>query len=447
MSFVSRVFRNLPLRSLSERFARSEALTQIVGSSLWLGSDKLFRLAIGLFVGVWLARYLGPDEYGVLGYALAFAALWQPLAALGLDSIVVRDIVRHPDQSGRLVGTSFVLKLFGGLLTTVAATGSVMILRPGAHELHLIVGLLAASAIAQSADVIDFWFQSQVKAKPVVVAKNSAFLVISTCKVALILTQAPLIAFAMAALAEGVLAAAFLLVAYRLSDIRAGSFSMDWRLARRLLAESWGLLLSAVAVMIHIRIDQVMLGHMAGDRAVGVFTAATRITEVLYFLPMIVMTSVAPALIRAKERDPRSYEAKFLKLFRFLAFGGLALAVPISLAAPLIISLLFGPAYSEAAMVLQVHVWALIFVCVGVTQSRWFVIEGLGHLAFYRAALGAMVNVLLNLILIPRFGAVGAAFGTLAAQFCTAIVFNATSVHTRPILKMQWQALTFYQRP
>ncbi|MCI0564024.1 MAG: flippase, partial [Nitrososphaera sp.] len=243
--------------------------------------------------------YLGPDDFGIYNYAHALVGLFAVLAGLGLDGIVVREIVRGSAARYEVLGTAFALKLISGVLALVLAVLVVSLLRPDDALTRWLVGILAAGMMFQCFSVIDLWFQSQVRAKYSVCARTLAFLVVVATFVTLILKKAPLIAFALTSLAETVLAAAAFVVLYTVTGhrIRAWRFNGVW--GKTLIKDGWPLILSGLTIMVYMKIDQIMIGEMIGGRAVGLYSAATRISEVWYFVPVAVVSSVFPTLLRS----------------------------------------------------------------------------------------------------------------------------------------------------
>ncbi len=211
------------LATVTQKFSPSRR--KIIANSAWLLADKILRLGSALFVGVWVARYLGPEQFGLFNYAVAFVSLFGTLATLGLDSIIVRDIVREPSCKDEILGTAFVLKLISGIATLLLTIGTISLLRPNDNLTRWLVAIMAAGLILQSFDIIDFWFQSQVQSKYTVYARNTAFVSISIVKVALIQMRAPLIAFAWAGLAETALSAVGLVILYHVNR----DFVKAWR--------------------------------------------------------------------------------------------------------------------------------------------------------------------------------------------------------------------------
>ena len=374
-------------------------------------------MGMGLLVGVWVARYLGPDQFGLLSFAGAFAALFAAIASLGLDGIVVRNLVRRPSERNEILGTALSLKLAGGALSIILALIAVHLMRPADTLTHWLVGIAITGTIFQAIDPIDFWFQSQVQSKYTVYAKNGAFLLAAIFKVVLILVKAPLIAFAVAGLAEIAMGSAGLLIAYRAN----GSYVTAWRtrfpLARELLRDSWPLILSGIVIMIYMRIDQVMIGQISGNQEVGIYSAAVRLAEVWYFIPTAVVSSVFPGIVEAKALGDEQFYGQLQKLYNFMAFLAYAVALPVTFIAGPVVILLFGSAYGKAGPMLAVLIWAGLFTNLGVARSSFLTTMNWTRIHFLTVSLGCILNVALNFLLIPRYGGMGAVIASFVAYW------------------------------
>lgn len=421
----------------------SPGLRRIAANTSWLMLDRTIRLGVAAVVGVWIARYLGPARYGTLSFAIAFVTLFSSVATLGLDNIVIRDLVRVPGERHEIIGTAFALKAGGGAAAALLAVGGILLLRPHDSTTRIVVVVLAASTIFTALDVIDFSFQSEVASKYVVYARLSAFTLSSILRIILILAGAPLVAFAAMFTIETALAALGLVLVYR---GRGGSLGL-WRQrasrARTLLGEAWPLMFSGIAIAIYMKIDQVMLGQMATDHDVGIYAAAVRLSELWYFIPLTIVSSVFPSIIRARELDGELYTRKILRLFSLMSAIALTIAVPLTFLASPLVTFAFGAAYAAAGPVLSVHIWASLFVFLGVASSTWYIAEGLIRLSLYRTALGAAVNILLNLVLIPRYQSMGTAIATVVAYGLAGLVANSFSSRTRGLFILQMKSLAF----
>ncbi len=398
-------------------------------------------MGFGLIIGVWVARYLGVKQFGILNYATAFVAIFNPLATLGLDAVVVRRLVGNPVQQQQILGTSFLMRLISGCVTWLITVLGIYLLRHDDLTTMITVTILGATSVFQSIDTIDLWFQSQVQSKYSVLAKNAAFLITALIKVVLITIQAPLLAFVAVILLEIVLGAVGMLIVYRQQRNFIRLWQWSRSLAKDLLRESLPLILSGLTIMIYMRIDQIMLGQMIGDKAVGIYSAATRISEVWYFIPMTVSSSVMPSIFKAKEIGEELYYQRIGSLNRGLVWLAIAVAVIMTFIANPLVAILFGNSYLESGMILSVHIWASVFVFTGVATSSWFVAENLTYLSLYRAVSGAIVNVLLNIFLIPIYGGLGAAIATVIAQAVASFFSNGVNPKTRKLFNIQIKSL------
>lgn len=413
----------------------------IVSNTGWLFFDRVLRMGVGFILSVWIARYLGVQQYGLFSYATAFVYLFNPLISLGLDSVVVRDIVQDPSKKEETLGTTFWLKVLGGCTSLLLAVGSIIVLRSNEPLTIGLVTILAAGGIFQSFETIDVWFQSQVQSKYTVFAKNIAFICIVLLKVKLITMQAPLIAFAWAGFAEMGLGAIALTFVYRFKGYSLKLWRWSFPRAKSLLKESFPLLLSGLTIMIYMKIDQVMLGEMVGDRAVGVYTAATRISEAWYFIPTAIIVSVTPSIYKAMEQSKTAYYQYVGRLLRLMNLMAIIVAVPVTVLAPNIIQLFYGAEFLQSSSVLVIHIWAAIFVFMGVATLPCFIAEGLTDLTLRRTLLGAVINVVLNLLLIPRYTVVGAAVATVISQAVASYLSHAFHSKTRKLFQLQTRSL------
>jgi PST family polysaccharide transporter len=238
---------------------------------------------------------------------------------------------------------------------------------------------------------------------------------------------------------EFALGAAGLVLGYRMSGGRIFSWRSSKKRAVLLLHQSWPIIFSAMAIMIYMRLDMVMLKMMKGDFAVGLYSAATRVSEVWYFIPMTIVSSVSPAIMRVKD-DPELLYRRLRKLFSLMTLVACVIGSIVALASHAIIHLLYSNSYNGAGLVLAIHVWASVFVFLGVAQAPWDIAKNLLKLGLYRTVLGAVINVGMNLWLIPKYSAVGAAIATVVSYAISGVFANFLSQKTRPIFYMQMRS-------
>jgi PST family polysaccharide transporter len=435
----------LKIKNLSKFKSRS-GLRAIIANTGWLFADRILRMGASLVVGVWVARYLGVQQYGLFNYALAFVALFSPIFTLGLDDVVVRHLVRQSSNKEEILGTTFWLKFLGGIASVLLAVSTMFFL--GEHETLKIwlVAILGITGIFRASDTIELWFQSQVQSKYTVIAKNTAFLLNTLIKVALILTKAPLLAFALVTLAEFAMSAIGLLIVYQVKGSSLWLWRWSLATAKTLLKESLPLIFSGFAIMIFMRIDQVMLGQMIGDSEVGIYSAAVRVSEIWYFIPGAIVSSVAPAIYAAKEKSESLYYQRIGQLLSLMTCISLAIALPMSFLSDKIIMVMFGSGYAEAGAILAVHIWTSLFVFMGLATSPWFIAEGLNHVSLGKTLFGAILNIILNLLLIPKYAGLGAAIATIISQAAAAFICNAFDSRTQKLFTIQVRSLIHFYK-
>jgi len=434
LSSVHPLLRFLP-GFIKRRIENRPNLIKILDNIGWLFFDKILRMGVGLIVGVWVARYLGPDQFGLFNFATAFVGMFGAIAGLGLQGVVVRDLVREPSSKEEILGSAAALQLVGGVVAYGLTLSAIFWLRPDDVLAKSIVAILGSMLLFKASEVAVCWFESQVLSKFTVWVQNGTFLVFAFIKVLLVLKGAPLVAFAWVSMAEGLVVA--MVMVFGLRGQRARQLCATFARAKSLLADSWPLLLSGVAVTIYMRIDQIMLGQMVGDEAVGIYSSAVRISEVWYFFPMAIASSVFPAILGAKKRDEAMYYKRLQRLFDLMTWVSLVVAFTVTFLSEYMVVLLFGDTYKAAGVVLTIHIWSGIFVFLGVASEKWFLAENLQVLSLLRTVLGALTNVILNILLIPKYGVLGAAWGTVAAQFAANILFDGMHAKTRNIFVMK----------
>lgn len=413
----------------------------MLGNTGWLIFDRFLRMAVGIYVTVWVARYLGPEQFGLLNYAFALTAILSLLSTLGLEQIIIRDLVKDPTLKNVTLGTSFVLKLSGSLFSIVLSILIASLIRPGEPITVLIVGIIASGTLFQSSDIIDLFFKSQVEAKYPVLAKSIPFILINIIKIILIINNAPLVAFAWTALAELAFGALGLVIAYRLTGHHIKEWKFNYNRAKELLGESWPLLLSGIAVLIYMRIDQIMLGQIVGDTSVGYYSAALKLSEVWYTIPIAIMNSATPIITKSFLIDINQYHLRLQKLFNLMTLIGLTLAIPTTFLAPSIIQIIYGKEYLISASILSIHIWSSIFIGWGLLKDMILVTQGLVKIILITTIVGAICNVLLNLILIPNYFGVGAAWATLISQVLSVSVVLLFFNQTRKFTGMQIKSI------
>ena len=406
------------------------AFQKYVKNTGWLLAGKLLSLVVGFII----ARYLGPYAFGDLSFADAFAALFAAVGTLGLDSFIIREIIQHPDKRDEILGTSLVMRLAANAVLIPLAILTYLAFRQlSTNEtevsLALLIAFCSSAALFKSFNIIDSYFQSQVASKYVVHVQNVCLVLSTGVKIALIYNHAPVLYFAGALVFDSAILALGLLFIYKRKPLHLHTWTFNWVRAKSLIQQSWPLILTAVMISIYMKIDQVML-KSAGSKIVGIYSAAARISESWYFIPVAIVTSVFPAIIHARKTDIERYHKRLQNLYDLLVAISLPVAILVSIFSNQIIHILYGNPYQGAGLLLSIHIWSGIFVFLGSASSQFLLAEGFTLISFSRTAFGALVNVVLNLWLIPIYGALGASIATLIA-YASSTFFILAIPHTR----------------
>lgn len=427
------------LRHFRERFRQNGSFVKALKNMSWLAGERVLMVLVGSGASILVARYLGPDQFGILSYATSYVILFGFLSYLGLNAIVTKALVEQPERKGVILGTTFVLKEAGAVLA-YALVALVVWLRGAEWDVQVVVLVAGLSLLFDASSVIDLWFESQVRSRYAVVARSIATVVSAAAKVALIVAGAPVIAFAAVFAAKAAVQAAGLVTMYARSGGSIRRWRIEGRQAKRFMKQGWPLIISSAGSLIYLKADQIMLGEISTLAEVGVYAAAAKISEMTYFLPKIFASSVFPSMVKARAKGT-GYEAAVQRHFTTVALLGYAVVVVVLLSAPLVIPLLFGEEYIGAIQVLQVHILAVPAVFMGAMLSRWLVAEDLLIFSLTRHGLGAVANIGMNAVLIPSYGAVGAAVATFVSYTIAAYLSCFTDRRTRKAGMMMTRAL------
>ena len=390
----------------------SQAFKKYFANTSWLFGQRVLKLVISFVVNIYIIRYLGPSEFGLLSYGISFAGLFAAIATLGLDNVVVRDLVNEPAKKDELLGSTFYLKLFGAILSIFFIVITLFIISEEKFS-SIIILIISTSTLFQTVNVVDFYFQAKVEIKYSAIAQFVGLILSSLFKVILVLIKAPLIYFALAFTIEFFLISIGFVIAYKSKNQKLFNWKYNKLIALNLLKDSWPLILSGLVIAIYMKIDQVMIKNMLSDKEVGYYAAAVRLSEAWYFIPTAICTSLFPSIIIAKKINTLLYMNRLQKLYDILTWLAFAIAIPVTLFSTFIVGLLFGQEFLSSGPVLTIYIWAGIPVSLGVASSQYLINENLTKISFYRAFIGMLVNVILNLILIPIYGIIGSALATL----------------------------------
>jgi len=364
-----------------------------------------------------LSHYLSPTELGILNYPMAIVTFSMAIAALGLDGFITRELLARPERKNTLLGTAFWMRLVAGVgtLPLVFLAYQLLSLYKPLETPFSYVLIVAFSAIIQSVNIVDSFFQSKVQGKQIMYVQVSGNLLSALVKLVFILLKLPLIWFVYSLLLDAVILACGYVIVYRKNNNSIAEWKYDNRITGFLLKNSWPLAFSAILVTIYMKIDQVMIPMFADEKGLGVYMTAAQLSENWYFIPVAIVTSVFPAIMHARKTDMKRYYKRLQNMYDLMVVTSLLIALVMSFGSNFIYHLLYTKPYWGGAPVLAVHVWAGIFVFLGSASGQYLIAEGYFKLSMLRTGVGAVVNIVLNIFWIPKYGIIGAAYATLVA--------------------------------
>lgn len=409
-------------------------------NAFWLMAEKGFALAAGMVVGIYVARYLRPEAFGLLNYAISFVGIFSALSTLGLEQILVRELAKDPSRKEEILGTGVFLKLAGSVILILVMGVFMLFMNQGPFTNTLIM-IIAAAEIFKCFEVVNYFFSSQVKSKHVVRTQMFINLAISLAKIGMVLLQFSLIWFAIIVAINALINAAGYLYTY---SAKSGSVK-DWQfkkqLAFELLKESWPLALYGIALHVQARIDQVMLGRLMNNFEVGQYSVALKFIEIFGFVPMVLMSTFTPAVTKARAIDVGLYHARLVNFYRLMFATFLLMAIPIYFFSEQVISWLYGAEYQAAGFLLSLFALRLFFTNMGVGKSIFIVNESLFRYSLVTVLIGASSNILLNFILIPRYGTIGAITASMISFTISIFIVDLFFVKARENLKLMMKGI------
>ena len=422
-------------------------MRKIIANISWIFFDKIFRMLAGILVGIWIARYLGPSDFGVLNYAILFPTILSSIAGLGLTNVLMVEYVAASDDPLRqhsLVSNGIVMKVVGGVLMYGLVVCLNYIFNWDNPLLFLLINITGTVLILQSSDVIDTYFQAQTKAKLSVVIKIIAFASAMVMRVYALLTHQSVLFFVIINVAELAIGYGLIVGAYQHYSgklISTVARVINRRVIHHLLLIAWPVMFTEFFVFVYMRIDQFMIESLSTNRELGLYGAVLRLSEAWYFISIAITTSFYPKIASLWDSDRPGFYKNYQQMLNLLIYISVGVAIFTSLFADSLISLLYGPKFLGGGIILSVHIWTSLFVYLGVGTSNLFVINNLQQFVLGRTIVGAIINIVLNYWLIPRYGALGASIGTLVAQFCSAYALNFFYARAKPIFYLQSRAL------
>jgi O-antigen/teichoic acid export membrane protein len=400
-------------------------------------------MAVSLFVGIYVARYLGPERFGLLSYANSYVGIFTAIAILGLDGIVVRELVKSPDQRDTLLGTSFLLKVVGTLLMWVLILATLFFSNNDPLTSALIA-IIAFGVLFQTFNVIDYNFQAEVKLKYVVHSQIVQLIVSSITKLVLILKGLPLVWFAAVYSLDAIILAVGLAYAYSRNSGSIKKWKWNAKVALALLLDSWPLMFAYMSYLIYAKIDRIMIKEMLDEHNVGIYSAAYILYEAPLFISLMIAKSVYPILVQYYQDNKIKFFQLYSTLSSYMTLLSYLIVLFIFIFHEILIQITFGESFEESSKILMLLSFGMIPMFNAFLRSSYITISGNQKIILYTSLFSAMLNIVLNLLLIKAYGVIGAVYATVFTQTLSLIVLNFAFTNTRSIFFIQAKSLLLF---
>ncbi|ACM93246.1 probable polysaccharide biosynthesis protein [Nautilia profundicola AmH] len=425
------------INKIKELF-QHQGFKKYFANTSWLFAEKMLRMVVGLFVGIWVARYLGPEQFGRLNYAQAFIGLFSAVAMLGLNSVVVKELVNFPERENEILLNALFMKT---LIAVILIIVIFLYYQLNKNYLNFLIMILSFSWVFQVFNVIDMYFQAKVMSKYVVIVNFVSLLISSFLKIFFILIKAPLLYFVILIVFDNfILALGYIYMFYKFK--KQISFSCRYiriKWIKELFTQSWPLMLSGMSFVIYNNIDKIMIQNLLNSYETGIYSAAIRLTNIWQFIPGIIMASLMPYLVEGHKIGNNEFYKRLRIIASILIYFALFLIIIYSLFSKLIFEISFGHKYLAASSIAIILIWANLFIFFNTVWNRWQLIEHNTKIIFYFSITVSILNIILNFILIKLFGVIGAAYALLISLIIGYIVFYVFL--DKRVIKLFWEAL------
>ena len=406
----------------------------------WLLAERIIRMGVLLFVGIYVARYLGPERYGLLSYSNSFVGIFTAIALLGLDGIVVRELVKTPENKDKILGTSFLLKVVGTLFMWLMILVA-LFFTDNDLLTNTLIAIIAFSVIFQVFNVVDFNFQAEVKSKYVVHVQFVQLLVTSVAKIILVVKELPLIWFASVFCLDAIILAVGLVYTYSFNRGKIYFWKWDSKYAKALLIESWPLMFSYMSYLIYAKIDRVMIKEMMDEYSVGIYSAAYVLYEAPLFISLMLAKSIYPLLVQYYHDNKDKLFNFYTILSSYMTLLSYMIVLFFYIFHEELIQLTFGDDYKNSSRILVLLSFGLIPMFNAFLRSSYITISGNQKIILYTSLFSSIFNVILNYFLINEFGVQGAVYSTVITQILSLILLNAVFNETKVLFFIQIKSL------
>lgn len=430
------------LNYIINRFHLNDTKKKVFSNVFWAVLSKCVNLLGAFVVGVFIARYLGPEQYGLMNYVISFVAIFQVLADFGIDNIQIREEAKHLDRKNEIIGTAYALKLIFALVAILLIIVTTYVIGTDSTTRCYIL-IYSLSVVLNTIWVFRNHFTSIVWNEYIAKTEMLRTIIGAGVKVLLLCMNASLVWFIASLVFDSFLLSSGYLYSYNTKIDKVIKCRFDKQIANELVKQSFPLLLSGAAIVVYCRIDQLMIGELLDKSQLGVYSVAIQFTNVLIFVPTIIAQTVSPILVQVKETDEAKYKTLASQFISITVWVCIIIAIIISVLAYPLVHFTFGDTYIYASPILSVMAFKVVGDALSQTSGQIMIVEGIQKYASIRNLIGCVVCVVLNLILIEKYGILGTAVVALLTIFSSGFLANLLIRPYRHIFQLQTKSL-FY---
>lgn len=409
----------------------------VTKNTIWIISEHIVQMILSLIVGSLSAKYLGPSNYGLLNYGTSIVLLFTSFSKLGLESIIIKEYINNKSENGRYVGTALLLRIISSVISIILIYLLILVLKPADKLIQLLTVLQSISLVFMSYEVIDYWFQANLKSKNVAIAKTVSYIVVSIYKILLLILNKSVVWFAFSTTLDYLIIFCILLILYKKNNGQKLEVSRTIGIA--LIKNSYHFIISSMMVTLYMQMDKIMIGNITNEKYVGLYSAATTICMLWGFIPEAIINSFRPVIYQEKEKNNDLYIKKLKILYCIIFWIGIFFCAFITIFSKYIILILYGNEYLLAKNTLSIAVWYTTFAYLGSARGIWIVCENKNKYSKRYVFIGTIINLILNAWLIPKYTINGAAIATLITQVIVALIaplfYKETRISTKYILE------------
>ena len=405
----------------------------------WLIAGKIAQMLLSFFVGLMTARYLGPSNYGLINYATAYVTFFTALCTLGINSVIVKDFFDAPEEQGIAIGSSIVLRTISCFLSAIMIVGIVTIIDAGERETIIVTALCSVALLFQSFDTINYWFQSRYESKVSAISGFIGYGIVAIYKIFLLITHKSIEWFAISTALDYAIVAVINLFVYSKHDGPKLAFSIEK--SKKLLSKSYHYILSGLLVSLYSHTDRLMLKQMLSETEVGYYSVASYLCTIWAFVLTAIIDSMYPTIMQLHKKDHNLFERKNKQLYSIVFYVSVFVSLLFTVFGPFVIKLLYGEAYLPAIAPLRIVTWYCAFSYLGVARNAWIVSENKQKYLKYMYSSAAVINIVLNYLLIPKFASSGAAAASLITQVFTSMILPLIFKDMRKNVKLMVDAI------